>query len=152
MSLNYSVSRTVALALKASCLYFSLVFGAGFLLGAVRVPFLVPRLGVRAAELLEAPLMCMVVVASARLVVKRFDVFLSNQWFSLVGSLALALMVVAELSMVTAIQHQTITQYIAGRDPVSGSVYVLLLCLFAAMPSIISRAKALRLRSPRTRT
>ena len=32
----------------------ALVFAAGFLLGSIRVPFLVPRLGERDAELLES--------------------------------------------------------------------------------------------------
>ncbi|MBP8296721.1 MAG: hypothetical protein KAX84_11480 [Burkholderiales bacterium] len=36
----------------AALTYFALVFAAGFVMGAVRVPFLVPRLGVRVAELL----------------------------------------------------------------------------------------------------
>lgn len=40
---------------KSGVAYFGLVFGAGFLLGCIRVPFLVPRLGARVAELLEMP-------------------------------------------------------------------------------------------------
>ena len=39
--------------LKASFGYFLLVFAVGFALGAIRVPFVVPRLGVRWAELLR---------------------------------------------------------------------------------------------------
>lgn len=38
--------------LKAGALYFALVFGTGLVLGMIRVPFLVPRLGVRIAELI----------------------------------------------------------------------------------------------------
>jgi hypothetical protein len=37
---------------KAACLYFGLVFAAGFALGVIRVLLLVPRLGVRTAELI----------------------------------------------------------------------------------------------------
>jgi hypothetical protein len=54
--------------IKAGVAYFVLVFGAGFILGSVRVPFLVPRLGERVAELIETPFMFVVVLLSARLI------------------------------------------------------------------------------------
>ena len=38
--------------MKAGAIYFVPVFGAGFMLGLVRIPFLVPGLGERVAELL----------------------------------------------------------------------------------------------------
>lgn len=52
-------------------LYFALVFAVGFALGAVRVLWLVPRLGERAAELLEAPFMLAASFFFARWVVRR---------------------------------------------------------------------------------
>jgi hypothetical protein len=45
----FIVSRDSMEILKAGTLYFALVFGAGFLLGAIRVPLLVPRFGERTA-------------------------------------------------------------------------------------------------------
>lgn len=42
-----------AACVRAGLAYCGLVFGAGFVLGAVRVPFVVPRLGERVAELVE---------------------------------------------------------------------------------------------------
>jgi hypothetical protein len=42
---------------KAAASYFALVLGTGLVLGSIRVPFLVPRLGERSAELLEMPFM-----------------------------------------------------------------------------------------------
>ena len=42
---------------KAALLYFLNVFGAGFLLGPIRIFLLVPKIGVRAAELIEMPIM-----------------------------------------------------------------------------------------------
>ncbi|MBC7756021.1 MAG: hypothetical protein H7Z20_05105 [Bdellovibrio sp.] len=41
----------------AELVYFALVFGLGFLSGSTRVPFIVPLLGKRKAELLEMPFM-----------------------------------------------------------------------------------------------
>jgi len=58
--------------IKAGFAYFSLAFGAGFVMGAIRVPFLVPRLGERLAELIEMPFMFIVIVLAARFITKRF--------------------------------------------------------------------------------
>jgi hypothetical protein len=43
--------------LKAGVVYFALVFGAGFVLGTIRTLWVAPRVGVRTAELAEAPMM-----------------------------------------------------------------------------------------------
>lgn len=122
---------------KAGMLYFAVVLGTGFILGLVRVPFIVPRLGERYAELAEMPIMFIVIVIAARHIVRRYtldpDVGIRLQ----VGFLALALAVSAELLLVTLIQTRSIAQYIASRDPVSGSVYILLLLLYALMPAML---------------
>jgi hypothetical protein len=49
----------------------ALVFGARFLLALMRVPVLVPRFGKRVAELIEIPVMLVVIVAVARGLVRR---------------------------------------------------------------------------------
>ena len=46
--------------LKAATVYFALVFGAGFVLGPIRILLVVPRLGGRIAELIEFPVMLLV--------------------------------------------------------------------------------------------
>lgn len=51
--------------IKASVLYFALVFEAGFVLGVLRTLFVEPRLGKRRAELLEMPFMLVITVLSA---------------------------------------------------------------------------------------
>ncbi|MFN8910213.1 MAG: hypothetical protein ACK5YW_13120, partial [Betaproteobacteria bacterium] len=57
---------TVATVLRWAALYFAAVFGTGFVLGPLRVLWLEPRLGVRAAELLEAPFMLSAIVLAGR--------------------------------------------------------------------------------------
>ena len=59
--------------LKAGVIYFALVFGAGFMLGTVRVLWGVPHVGTRTAELLEAPIMLVVTILAARWVVRRMS-------------------------------------------------------------------------------
>ncbi len=51
--------------LKAGAAYFAAVFGTGFVLGTVRTLWLVPRLGTRNAELIEAPFMFVAIVIAA---------------------------------------------------------------------------------------
>jgi hypothetical protein len=133
--------------IKAGLCYFALVFGTGFLLGSVRVPFLVPRLGVRAAELIEMPLMLVAVVLAARYVANRFALAPSCRTRLGTGFLALALLIAAELLLTVVIQDQALGQYIASRDPVSGGVYLAMLLLFALMPLILARVDASRSRT-----
>jgi hypothetical protein len=120
--------------------YFALVFGAGFLLGIVRVLTLVPSIGERWAELAEMPLMLIAIIVSARFVVLRFPATQRASYLAS-GGIALFLLVVVELSVVLAIRGLSIGQYFAERDPVAGSVYVVMLVVFAAMPWLLGGKK-----------
>jgi hypothetical protein len=124
---------------KAGTTYFALVFGAGFLMGMIRVPVLVPRLGARVAELLEMPIMFVVIMLSARFVVSRFALPPTVAARLTTGVMALALLAAAELSLAVALQGQSLGQYIVSRDPVSGGVYLAMLGVYALMPLILVR-------------
>ena len=124
--------------LKAGTLYFVLVFGTGFLLGMVRVPFLLPHLGVRVAELIEMPLMLAAIVLAARYIIRLFALPSIDIIRFSVGILALALTIIAELSFALLLQSQSAAQYIASRDPISGTAYLVTLALFALMPYILA--------------
>jgi type II secretory pathway component PulF len=76
-------------SLKPALLYFALVLGTGFVLGTIRVPFLVPRLGERYAELLEMPFLFVAIVLAARFIVRRFALPASLALRLRVGFLAL---------------------------------------------------------------
>ena len=134
---------------KAAIAYFAIVLGTGFVLGMIRVPFLVPRLGERYAELLEMPIMFVVVVLAARYVVRRFSLLPNASVRLLVGFVALAMAVVAELLLAAVLQDVSIRQYIASRDPVSGSVYLFVLLLFALMPYLLARTSKANLAESR---
>ncbi|MDP2196203.1 MAG: hypothetical protein Q8J72_09490 [Rhodocyclaceae bacterium] len=121
--------------------YFSLAFGAGFIMGAIRVPFLVPRLGERSAELIEMPFMLVVIVLAARFITQRFALPAITLVRLSTGLVALALLIAAELMLAVALQDRSLGDYVSSRDPVSGSVYLAMLVLFAAMPLLISRLR-----------
>jgi len=55
------------------------------------------------------------------------------------GCIALVLMLVAEFGLVLWMRGMSIRQYLAARDPVSGTVYYLLLAVFAIMPILVAR-------------
>lgn len=129
--------------LKAGAAYFGLVFGAGFLLGCIRVPFLVPHLGARVAELLEMPVQFVVIVFAARFIVRRFSLPLDTAIRLGVGFVALGLAIAAELLLALVLAERSVGEYLASRDPVSGSVYLVMLLGFALLPLILARVKLL---------
>tara|TARA_R100001039_G_scaffold21701_1_gene13381 strand:+ start:210 stop:590 length:381 start_codon:yes stop_codon:yes gene_type:complete len=118
--------------------YFAIVFAAGFVLGVVRVLWLVPLVGERSAELLEMPLMLAAIVVSARFVTRRFPA--SRQGELLIsGAIALALMLAVEFSVVLGLRGLSVREYVAERDPVAGTFYLIMLGVFALMPWVIGR-------------
>ena len=133
-----SRARALLEIFKASTIYFAIVFGFGFVFGTIRVLWTVPRFGERVAELIEMPLMLIAIIFGA-LVIKRFC---AGRTLVAVGSgvVALGLLVLAELELVMRLRGLTLSQYIATRDPVSGTVYLLMLVIFALMPWLVARS------------
>jgi hypothetical protein len=125
--------------LKAGALYFALVFGAGFVLGPIRILWAVPRFGTRVAELMETPLMLVVTFVAARWIVRRFAVpSRVSSWLG-IGGIALGLLLVAEFTLMFWLRGLSIREYLASRDPVSGTVYYVMLGVFAIMPLLVVR-------------
>jgi hypothetical protein len=123
--------------LEAGLLYFALVFGTGFVLGTVRTLWIVPRLGDRTAELLEAPVMLAVIVAAARWTVFRLAVPSTYSARLGMGCLALLLMLGAEFGFVLRLRGLSLPAYFSARDWVAGTVYYILLAAFAAIPVLL---------------
>ena len=127
--------------LQAAVFYFLLVFGAGFVLGTVRVLLVVPLLGERTAELLEMPLMLGVIIAAARwLVLHRLDDGRLLSALS-VGCIAMGFVLLADLAVGMWLRGLSATEVFLNRDPVSGTAYYAALLLFAVMPTIVTRVR-----------
>jgi len=122
--------------IQAGLSYFLIVMGTGFLLGVIRVSFVVPFIGERLAELAEMPIMALVIYFSAGFVLRRFPEVAFPPRALAAGFLALALSVVVELSLAILLQERTLAEFIASRDKLSGSVYMSLLLVFAVMPRL----------------
>jgi hypothetical protein len=124
---------------KAGVLYFTLVFGAGFVLGTIRTLWMVPRLGTRMSELMETPIMLVISIVAARWTVLRLAVPSVPSVRLVMGGIALVLMLVAEFGFVLWLRDMSIRDYLATRDPVSGTVYYVMLGVFAIMPLLVAR-------------
>ncbi len=125
--------------LKAGVLYFVAVFGAGFLLGPIRILWIVPRLGARMAELLEAPVMLVITIVAARWIVRKLAVPPTPSSRLGMSGIALGLMLIAEFTFVLWLRGISIREYLATRDPVAGTVYYVMLGVFAIMPLLVVR-------------
>ena len=125
--------------LKAGVLYFAVIFGAGFVLGPIRILWVVPRLGARMAELLGAPVMLVITTVTARQIVWRLAVPLTPSSRLGMGGIALGLMLIAEFTFVLWLRGLSIREYLAGRDPVAATVYYVMLGVFGVMPLLVAR-------------
>jgi hypothetical protein len=129
------------LVFKSGLLYFSIVFGVGFVLGIIRVLWVVPHFGTRVAELSEMPFMLIAIIATARWLVRRL-VIPPTRWVRLgMGLVALGFLLIAEFGAVLYLRDMTLAEYFATRDPVSGTLYYTMLIVFAAMPWLVSQRK-----------
>ena len=125
--------------LRAGVLYFALAFGVGFVLGSIRILWAVPTFGTRAAELMETPIMFAVTILAARWTVRHLAVPRTASRRLGVGFVALGLLLVAEFTVVLWLRGLSIGEYFASRDPVSGTVYIVMLGVFAIMPLLVAR-------------
>ncbi len=125
---------------NAAMIYFALVFGAGFVVGTIRVLWVVPVAGTRTAELLEMPVMLAAIILSARWVTRQCCVPLTTASRLGMGGIALALILLLDFTVVLWIRDLSFTQYVERFDPVAGTAYFVMLGLFALMPWFVAYA------------
>lgn len=130
--------RQVVQILKAGLTYFAIVFGMGFVFGAIRTVWVVPHVGTRLAELMETPFMFVVTIVAARWIVLHLAVPSSPTARLGMGGIALCLLLLAEFGLVLWLRGLSIRAYLATRDPVSGTVYYVMLGAFALMPLLVA--------------
>ncbi len=125
---------------KAAGLYFVLVFGAGFVLGTIRVLWLVPALGTRTAELVEMPVMPAIVILSAQWVTQYVQVTPTALSQLGMGGMALAMVLALDFTVILWIRGLSFRQYVEMFDPIAGTTYFMMLGIFAVMPFLVSNA------------
>jgi len=83
--------------------------------------------------------MLFVTIFAARWIVRRCAVPPAFSSRLAVGCIALGLLMTTELTLVLWLRGLSIGEYLAKRDPLSGTVYYGLLVLFAFMPALVAR-------------
>lgn len=82
-----------------------------------------------------------VILLAARWVVRRIGVPPTPSRLLAVGFAALAFLLVLEFTVVLWLRGLTVGEYFASRDSVAGTVYVMMLGVFAIMPLLVARRR-----------
>jgi hypothetical protein len=93
---------------------------------------------------MEMPLMLAVIIVAARAIVRRLAIPPVPTRRLGMSGVALALLLVSELTLVLRLRGQSIAEYVAGRDPVSGTVYAGMLGVFAVIPLLVGQYRTSR--------
>lgn len=121
-------------SIRAGAIYFVIVFAAGFILGAIRVTFIVPRTGELLATLLELPWMLGASWLACRWVVRRCKVPGRFESRLLMGASAFVLLMIAEFILSVWIFGDSPHVFLARLCDVAGLVGLGGQLAFALMP------------------
>jgi hypothetical protein len=100
----------------------------------------VPRLGRLTGVLLEAVIMLIAMAVSARWVIRRFQLKPTFGSTISMGLLALGILLPAELAGVVWVRGLSLPEYLASFGTIPGLVSLMMFLLFAAMPTLVTRA------------
>jgi hypothetical protein len=126
----------------AAFAYFAIVFGAGWILGPIRVLWLEPRLGPTLAVVCEAPFLLVVMVVAARKIPPAAHLASGRTSLILMGLGALVLQQAAEFSLGAALRGRSPSDQLAQFATTPGLIYAGLLLVFALMPLLANRRGA----------
>jgi hypothetical protein len=123
---------------KAGAIYFLLVFALGWVLGPIRELWAVPRFGRVTALLIEAVIMLIAMIISARWVMRRFEVHRTLGSTILMGLVALGILAPAEIAGALWVRRLSLNEYLASFGTAPGVISAVMFLLFAAMPSLLT--------------
>ena len=98
---------------SAAIVYWAMVFALGFVLGTVRVLWVIPLVGLIPATLLELPVILAASWFAAGWLVRRFTIVSSGEALA-VGALAFAILMAAECALAGVLIGQSPAQWLAG--------------------------------------
>ncbi len=123
-------------AIKAGVAYFATVFLAGFVLGTVRVLFLMPRMSEVAAVLIELPIMLALSWVISRWWIARLGVPAIMAARLTMGGLAFALLMIAELGVSVLLLDRSLSEHLNHYTEMSALLGLAGQIGFAAIPAL----------------
>jgi len=120
--------------IKAGLAYFGAVFVVGFMLGAVRVLLLVPRLGETVSVLLEVPVILAVSWRVSGWTTREFRVSSAVPRRLLMGVVAFALLMLAEMGVSVFAFGRSIEDHFAAYRSSLGVIGLIAQIAFAFIP------------------
>ncbi|MEQ1523371.1 MAG: hypothetical protein ABL936_19070 [Aestuariivirga sp.] len=121
-------------AIRAGALYFAIVFAAGFVLGALRVTFIIPFIGELLAVALELPIILFISRIVCRRLVAQFSVPAMVSHRAAMGALAFGLLMLAELGLSILVFDRSGDAYLSHLLTAPGLLGLAGQIVFAAMP------------------
>lgn len=121
--------------LRAALAYFAAIFALGFVLGAIRVTWLVPSLGELAAVAIELPVMLAVSWWWAGRVLNRWPLPRPRQRLAM-GATAFAILMAAELALAMTLGGQGPGEWLASMAHAAGMLGLAGQVLFALVPRL----------------
>lgn len=132
----------MATAARAGIVYFLIVFAIGFVLGTIRVLFVMPQLGATAAVAIELPIMLALSWIACVWLVGRFQVPTEAGARLLMGVLAFALLMAGELGVSVFGFGRSAAQHFATYAGFEAQLGLGAQLLFAAFPLVEALRRA----------
>lgn len=129
----------VVQVVRAGIVYFLIVFAVGWILGPIRVLWVIPHLGATVGVLLEAPLMLVAMILASRWAIRRWHVPARSAQRWAMGLIALGCLFAAELAGAVWLRRMTLQEYLAAFTNAPGLIALAMFLLFAAMPMLVRR-------------
>ncbi len=120
---------------KAALAYWACVFALAFVVGAMRVTWLAPRVGEVAAVLIEVPVILAASWIAARVLVRRFGIGSAYQALAM-GAMAFGLLMASEALLAVWI-GQGVAHWLAGMASVAGAIGLAGQLGFAVVPVVV---------------
>lgn len=118
---------------SAAIVYWAMVFALGFVLGTIRVLWVIPLVGLVPATLMELPLILAASWFAAGWLVRRFAIAGPREALT-VGALAFAVLMLAECALASVLNGQSPADWLAGLGQPHALLGLAGQVVFALMP------------------